>query len=237
MPNQQLDPCCSYMSGTGRSLTSYPSLAHTNTLPSGLATCLSNNILSPEYTVWIYLAANLLLNSIGGDGDGVGLLPQFAGFEVEVGSCLCLVAHEAQHALLRHKAAATVTGTHRQAYLQQSHMQACTQPNCHDKSLTTRQMYQSEAARSGVTVPRFDIDDACCVSHPTRQHASRLTRFITLCHVEPLRQRDSTGLYRCPLSQAAFHSIQVKPLHASTHHRGRQCVQAMLLYMTWLLSP
>jgi len=209
----------------------YTLLTNTKSLPSGLATCLINDIpivMKPWYTVWIYLAANLLLNSIGSDGDGVGLLPHFAGLQVEVGCCLCLVADEAQHALLRHKAAAAMPGTHCQAHLHQPHVQACTQPIWHDKSLITRQMSQSEATRSGVAVLCFDINEARCVPGSTRRHASRLLSFMTLCQGERLRQRDSTGLYRCPSSQTALHSIQVKLMHANTHHPCRRCAQAML---------
>ncbi len=70
-----------------------------------------------------YLAANLLVNGVGGDSHGVGVLLQFTGLEVEVCCSLSFVAGEAQHALLRNKAAAAVAGTHCQAHLHLHHTQ------------------------------------------------------------------------------------------------------------------
>ena len=66
-----------------------------------------------------YLAASLLLKVGGSEGEGVGVVLNLAGLEVEVGGC-CLVGHagEAQHTLLGHHTSATVLGTHHQAHLQ-----------------------------------------------------------------------------------------------------------------------
>lgn len=68
-----------------------------------------------------YLAASLLLQVGGEDGEGVGVVLNLAGLEIEVGSCR-LIGHagEAQHTLLRHHTSATVLGTHHQAQLQEA---------------------------------------------------------------------------------------------------------------------
>lgn len=60
-----------------------------------------------------YLAASLLLQVGGGEGEGVGVVLNLAGLEVEV-SGRRLVGHagEAQHTLLGHHTSATVLGTH-----------------------------------------------------------------------------------------------------------------------------
>ena len=66
-----------------------------------------------------YLAASLLLKVGGGEGEGVGVVLNLAGLEIEVRSRrLVGQAGEAQHALLGHHTSAAVLGTHHQAHLQ-----------------------------------------------------------------------------------------------------------------------
>lgn len=58
------------------------------------------------------LAAYLLVNAVGGDGDGVGLVLDPAGLEIEVGSSPSLLGSQAQHLLVRGQPLHHQTGLH-----------------------------------------------------------------------------------------------------------------------------